>query len=178
MPASENFISVAVEQELEALQTIDDQFFLEQFESGTWPFQKWHHRQHIKAAYLYLRRYPFERAVEQMRAGIKAYNQLHQSKSVTNSGYHETITQGWMRLVDLTLCEFGPADTSDAFVDQHTQLLSTRALLFFYSRQRLMSAEAKAEFVLPDLAPFPRSRKNGDLSAPVSDSEPAVTNPL
>ena len=146
----------------------NDELFLDQFESAVFPFEQWHHRQHIKAAYLYLRLHPFAQAVERMRAGIKAYNQHHQSKSTASSGYHETITQGWMRLVYLTLSEFGPAETSDAFVDQHTQLLSTRALLFFYSRDRLMSAEAKEQFIQPDLAPFPQSKKNGDLSLPPS----------
>ena len=147
-------------------QITDDKIFLEQFEATTFPFEQWHHRQHIKAAYLYLRNYPFAEALEQMRSGIKAYNLRHQSKSATKSGYHETITQGWMRLVYLTLCEFGPRNTSDCFVDQHTQLLSPRALFFFYSRERLMSAEARHEFVPPDLAPFPRSKRDGELSLP------------
>jgi hypothetical protein len=161
--ASENFIINGTRRECGKLLMTDDEF-LAQFESTTFPFEQWHHRQHIKAAYLYLRAHPFERAVEQMRTGIKAYNQQHQSKSKTQAGYHETMTQGWMRLVYLTLCEFGPAETSDAFVDQHTQLLSPRALFLFYSPERLMSAQAKEQFVQPDLGPFPRSKKDGEVS--------------
>jgi hypothetical protein len=76
------------------------------------------------------------------------------------SGYHETMTQAWMRLVDLTLREFGPGECADAFVDKQTQLLSKRAVLFFYSRDYIMSAEAKSQFVQPDLTPFPQSRKD------------------
>lgn len=69
------------------------------------------------------------------------------------------MTQAWLHLVHLTLCEFGPEETADLFLDTQTQLLSKRALLFFYSRDRIMSAEAKSEFLPPDLAPFPRSVK-------------------
>jgi hypothetical protein len=63
--------------------------------------------------------------------------------------------------VHCALCQFGPCPTADAFLDQQSQLLSKRALLLFYSRDRLMSAEAKARFVEPDLAPLPNSPLSG-----------------
>jgi hypothetical protein len=140
-----------------------DETFLTQFEACTWPLEQWHHREHIKLAYLYLLRHPMEIAMERMRAGLQAYNVAYHVPDALDRGYHETITQAWMRLVHLTLCEFGPAESADAFVDSHTQLLSKRALLFFYSRDRVMSLEAKREFIPPDLAPLPlpRSPKDG-----------------
>jgi len=96
-----------------------------------------------------------------MRSGILAHNAAREIEDGLHSGYHETITQAWMRLVYLTLCEFGPEESADAFVDKHTQLLSKRAVLFFYSRDRIMSAEAKRQFIEPDLTPLPRSIKSG-----------------
>ena len=139
----------------------DDETLLMQFEATTWPFVEWRHRQHIKVAYLYLRQHPFDVAARKMRAGLLAYNSANQVPDGLDRGYHETMTQAWMRLVYLTLCEFGPSESADAFVDKHTQLLSKRALLFFYSRDRIMSVEAKREFITPDLAPLPQSAKNG-----------------
>ena len=68
------------------------------------------------------------------------------------------MTLGWMRLLQCALAEFGPEENSDAFLDKHSHLLARRALLFFYSCDRLMSAEAKARFIEPDLAPLPHSR--------------------
>ena len=136
--------------------TADDQF-LSAFETCTCPLDQWHHRQHIKAAYLYLRRYPFEAAIDRMRSSIKAFNAAHHVPESPDRGYHETLTQAWMRLVHCTLCEFGPSESADSFVDQHTQLLSKRALLLFYSRDRLMSAEAKLQFIKPDLTPLPKT---------------------
>jgi hypothetical protein len=142
----------------------DDETLLTQFEATTWPLTEWHHRQHIKIAYLYLRQHPFEVAAQKMRAGLLAYNAANHVPDGLDRGYHETMTQAWMRLVYLTLCEFGPSESADAFVDKHTQLLSKRALLFFYSRDRIMSAEAKRQFIEPDLSPLPQSAKNGDAA--------------
>ena len=87
---------------------INDEEFLEQFESGAWPLEQWHHRQHIKTAYLYLRKYPFETAMQQIRERIKSYNAVHKIPDLPTRGYHETMTQAWMRLVHLTLWRIWP----------------------------------------------------------------------
>lgn len=137
----------------------DDETFLMQFEAGSWPFENWHHRQHIKIAYLYLCRYPFEKAMIRMREKIKAYNIIHNVPDLPTRGYHETMTQAWMRLVHLTLCEYGPAETADGFYEQNPQLSEKKILRLFYSRDLFMSSRAKVEFVEPDLAPLPLSQK-------------------
>ena len=138
---------------------MDDETFLRQFESTTWPKAEWHHRQHIKVAYLYLRRYPLETATVKIREGIKAYNTAHNVEDTLLSGYHETMTQAWLRLVHFTLCEYGPAENADTFFEQHPQLSQTKVLRFFYSKARFTSPEAKAMFVEPDLTPLPQSRR-------------------
>lgn len=138
---------------------ITDDQLLAAFEAATLSPEEWHHREHVKIAYLYLRLLPFEAAFERMRAGLIALNAAHRVPDAIDRGYHETITRGWMHLVDCTLREFGPAENADAFLEKQTQLLATRSLLFFYSRDRIMSAEAKRGFIEPDLAPFPKSRK-------------------
>jgi len=138
---------------------MNDDEFLQRFESCTFPHSEWHHREHVKLAYLYAARFGHDIAAEKLRAGIRAYNAANNVQDMPTSGYHETMTQAWMRLVHLTLSEFGPSESADLFVDQHSQLLSKRALLFFYSRDRIMSAEAKRKFVAPDLTPLPQSRR-------------------
>jgi|ERR1041385_6433418 hypothetical protein len=136
-----------------------DQEFIAQFEARAFPLEKWHHREHIRIAYLYLCRYGFEEAVERIRSGIQALNASHKVPDALDRGYHETMTQAWMRLVHCTLQEFGPKESADAFLDEHTHLLSKRALRFFYSRARIMSPEAKHGFVEPDLAALPVSKR-------------------
>jgi hypothetical protein len=138
----------------------EDEKFLETFETCTLPFEQWHHREHIKVAYLYLCRYPLDQAIEKTRSGIKALNAVHRvPEEKLDRGYHETITLAWLHLVHCALCEFGPTESADAFLEKQTQFLAKRALLFFYSRDRIMSWEAKREFIEPDLAPLPRSSK-------------------
>ena len=136
---------------------MDDATLLAQFEDTTLPMELWDHRQHVKVAYLYLLQHPFDEAVSCMRQSLQAYNAAQNVPDSLTRGYHETLTQAWMRLVHVTLQVYGRCDTADVFVDANSQLLSKRALLFFYSRDRLLSVEAKREFVPPDLAPLPEA---------------------
>jgi len=69
-------------------------------------------------------------------------------------GYHETMTQAWVRLVHLTLSRGEVAESADAFCDQQPKLMQKTLLELFYSRERLTTWQAKREFVEPDLAPF------------------------
>jgi len=141
------------------LHPVQDADFLTQFESTAWPYAEWHHRQHIKVAYLYLRRYPFEQARTHIREKIKAFNRAKHVPESLTGGYHDTMTQAWMHLVYFTLCEYGPAENADAFYEQHPQFWGKKALRYFYSKDRFISPEAKAAFIEPDITPFPKSKK-------------------
>jgi len=96
--------------------------------------------------------------MDRIRAGIKAHNAAHGLPDLPTSGYHETMTQAWMRLVDLTLREYGPEETADRFYRAHPELSERKTLRLFYSRGVFLSPRAKREFVAPDLAPLPRPR--------------------
>ena len=71
---------------------MSDDDLLRQFEDCSLPFDQWVHRAHVRVAYLYLTRHPFEFAVEKMRSGIRAYNAAHHVPDEPNRGYHETMT--------------------------------------------------------------------------------------
>jgi hypothetical protein len=136
----------------------DDETLLCQFEDGTFPVDQWHHKEHIKAAYLYLRQYPLDEAIEKMRLGLKRYNAMHQVPESLDRGYHETLTQAWMRMVRFTLCQYGPANSAEEFFQEHPQLWQMKVLRLFYSRERLMSWEAKKDFLPPDITKLPVSK--------------------
>ena len=143
-----------------------DTLFLRAFEECTLPFEKWHHRAHLKVAYLYLRMFRFDQALVRARENIRRYNAATNTPETLERGYHETITVAWMRLVEFTLQEYGPAPSADEFLEAQEHLLNRKALRFFYSRERIVSWKAKAEFVEPDLTPFPRKTEAG--SGPIS----------
>jgi hypothetical protein len=134
---------------------MDEQTLLQQFEARSLPLQDWHHRQHLTVAYLYLQQYGLEDALDRIRKGIIAYNTAHNVQDTLTSGYHETMTQAWVRLVHFTMNQSTTAESAAQFLDENPQLLEKRVLRFFYSRQRLVSAEAKRSYVPPDLTNFP-----------------------
>jgi hypothetical protein len=136
-----------------------DDAFLTAFESRTLPFTDWTHRAHVKVAFLYLRDLPLAAALERVRAGIRAYNAANNVPESPTSGYNETTTVAFVRLVAATMAAYSavfPTPTADAFCDTHPQLMTRNALRLFYSPQRRMDPRAKTEFVEPDLAPLPR----------------------
>jgi transketolase len=145
---------------LKLLRPISDEDFLAQFESTAWPYLEWYHRQHIKVAYLYLRKYPFAQAQARVRERIKAFNAAKKVPESLTGGYHDTMTQAWMHLVHFTLCEYGAAADADTFYEQHPQLWNQKALRFYYTKERFLTPEAKEKFVVPDITPFPQSKRS------------------
>jgi hypothetical protein len=119
------------------------------FETCTWPFERWTHRAHLAVATAYLLRYPLSEATDRARAGIKKYNAVRGS----GTGYHETITVLFMRLVARELRVARPADVA-AFVNDLADRFRVDALLVYYSRDRLFSPAAGAGFAEPDLRPL------------------------
>jgi len=59
------------------------------------------------------------------------------------------MTQAWVRLVHLALAKSGAAKSADAFCHQQPQLMQRTSLQRSYSRECLMTWEAKQNFVKP-----------------------------
>jgi len=132
---------------------MNDDEFLTAFEART--LEEFHHRDYIKVAYLYLRQYSLHDAIAKVRTGLQALAVAWGAPvDDLEKGYHETMTQAWVRLVHLTLTDCGAAESADAFCDRQPQLMQKTRLELFYSRNRLMSWEAKRKFVAPDVARF------------------------
>ncbi len=133
-----------------------DDEFTRLFVKQAWPLEQWHHREHVRLAYLYLTRYSFSEAADRIRVGIKAHNAANKIFDTPTSGYHETMTIAWLRLVQFVIGAYGQCATSDEFCDDHPELMERKALRLFYSRDLFMSSAAKMSFVEPDLTAFPR----------------------
>jgi hypothetical protein len=142
---------------------MDDAEFLRQFEALTLPFAQWNHRAHVKVANLYLRSHSFDEALLRMRQGVKAYNVANNVPESKTSGYNETTTHAFLRLIAAVMRAYGevfPVTDADAFCDTHPQLMTRHALRLFYSPKRRMHPLAKTQFVEPDLAPLPKLQRN------------------
>jgi hypothetical protein len=129
----------------------DDDAFLAAFEGGTLPKEAFHHRDHVRVAWLCLRRDGPEAGAARFIAAIRSFAERHGLSSL----YHETITRAWIRLVGAALHESPDADGFDAFLERHPGLANKQGLGAFYSPERLASEAARRDFLEPDRAPLP-----------------------
>ncbi|HEY0005809.1 MAG TPA: hypothetical protein VGB17_13455 [Pyrinomonadaceae bacterium] len=125
------------------------------FKFCTLPRAQWTHRAHLTVALWHSLRYPWAEAVELMRRGIKRYNEANGILTTESSGYHETITLFWMRfireyLINLSLPDCTLASLANELVERCPASLPFE----YYSRELLMSAEARRAWVEPDLKPL------------------------
>ena len=95
-------------------------------------------------------------ALPMLRSGIRKLNDHHGTLNSPSSGYHETITVAYVRLIEAFLSAFDMRVALEHRVDALIgSPLAERSVLFrFWSRDLLMSARARAEWVPPDRAPL------------------------
>jgi hypothetical protein len=126
------------------------------FALGTIPRAEWTHAAHLSIGAWHVDRFGPEEAIRRLRVGIRALNDRHGTANTDKSGYHETITVAYVRLIDQFLAVCAPSERIDARVDRLPRgPLGDRALLFaFWSRDVLMSPAARAAWTPPDLAPL------------------------
>ena len=133
----------------------DDSAFIDAFERRALPFPEWCHAAHIRMAWIYLTRHGFDGALDRARRGIRAYNEANKVVDAPLSGYHETLTQAWLRVVNATIRGQDPCATSMDFLEAQPHLRVRTLLRVFYSKARMLSPEAKLTFLPPDLAALP-----------------------
>jgi hypothetical protein len=127
-----------------------DEEFVRAFESCELPNERFHHRDHVRLTFLYLRRGNCAEATAKLAAGIRRYaNHLGASAK-----YHETLTVAWTRLVDKAMQETPELESFDEFVARHVALLDKNSIGLYYSPGRLAEAEARTRWVEPDLRPL------------------------
>jgi hypothetical protein len=136
---------------------VDDPTLLKLFDSCELPYDTWCHRLHVRVAYLFLRRHPFDEALRRFRAGLRAYNLAHEVPEGLTSGYHETLTVAWLHLISTRANDAPTTLDSNSFCNMHPELLEKTFLRKFYSTEQIVSQEAKREFVEPDLQALPRN---------------------
>ena len=125
------------------------------FEDCTLPREEWTHAAHLTIALWHLLQFDWPEAVARVRARIKRYNAAHAVPTTPTGGYHETLTIFWLRAVRAFL--EAERNEARALVHLANELAEThdKSLpLSYYTRERLFSAEARANWVEPDLKPL------------------------
>lgn len=121
--------------------------WLARFETQQYTPEEWTHEAHVRVALAYVQADP-QRALERMRTGILKLNDSHGVVQTPERGYHETLTRLWIELVRLAWEKHGRWDP--LWAELQDKFLPLR----FYSKQRLMSWEARTQWLEPDRSPL------------------------
>jgi hypothetical protein len=127
-----------------------DDGFLHALETGTIPNHAFHHRDHLRAAWLYVRKRGAGDAERTMLETIRHFASLHGHASK----FHHTLTVVWVKLVAAHATQHMDA-TFDELLNLDGRLLDKELPLRFYSAGVLFSESARARWVEPDVRALP-----------------------
>lgn len=128
------------------------------------PHSEWTHQAHLAVGAWHVAHFGADEALARLRVGIRQLNDSHGTPNSAARGYHETITRAYVQL----LAEFlNSVPQTMPLAERVARLLASRlaakeALLQFYSRERLMSSEARATWIEPDLLPLQLANLQGN----------------
>ena len=132
---------------------MDDGELWRRFAAQELSHAEWNHVAHVRTAWLHVARYELDEAHLRMRAGIIRLNHKHGLVESIERGYFETLTRVWLHLVRAAGRRCG-ASSSIELLERCPEILDRSLPLRHYSKERLMSARARAVFVEPDLEPL------------------------
>jgi hypothetical protein len=126
--------------------------FIAAFESGTLPKPRWTHAAHILIGACYVHALGESAAINQMRARVTAYNVAVGGQNTPTSGYHETITILWIKI----LAQFHrnhPTLTRAAFATLCVEHFAPQRDIFrrYYDYDVVASTEARRTWHPPTL---------------------------
>jgi hypothetical protein len=129
----------------------------ERFLARTLPKEEWTHEAHFATTTWLLLRRPDVDVDRELPDLIRRYNESVGGANSDSEGYHETITRVFLAGVRLFLAE---ADRTEPLHELVNELLLSPMgrrdwPLRFYSRERLLSVEARRAFIPPDVAALP-----------------------
>lgn len=121
------------------------------------PRSEWTHEAHLAATVYLVLRYAEIDLDAELSNLIRQYNEGVGGVNDDTQGYHDTITRAYLRGVRLFLDE---ADTSRPIHELVNELLVSPMgcrewPLRFWSKQRLMSVDARRAWLAPDIAAMP-----------------------
>ncbi len=120
----------------------------------TLPKAEWTHEAHLAACLWLMRERPDFVPERDLPGTISAYNVAAGGENTDHAGYHETLTQLYIKGVrafaETVPEEAGLADAVNALLE--SEIGDRNWPLCFYSKDRLFSVEARRGWVEPDLA--------------------------
>jgi hypothetical protein len=122
---------------------------INRFESGRVPEDEFHHADHVRLAFAYLRSYPVLSALEKFSAALQRFAASNGKTQL----YNETITCAYIFLIAERIARCGAQEPDwDHFVQENPDLLVWKngILTRYYEDVTLKSDLARRSFILPD----------------------------
>lgn len=134
---------------MNATTELTDDELIAAFLHTTLPTAVFHHRQHVRVAWLFVRRYGMPDALREFPAALRRFAD---AKGATDL-YHTTITWAYLLLIHERY-QRNPAADWETFAAANADLLTWKPSILdaLYLRDTLRSDEAKRTFVMPDRA--------------------------
>jgi hypothetical protein len=119
------------------------------FKDGSWPGREFRHTAHLAVCACYI--LDGDDAMDQLRIGIRRYNESQGGKNTEESGYHETITRFWVDLVREAIASMPAGLTRLDVAREIVARFGCRRDLFrqYYDFDVLKSPEARAVWIPP-----------------------------
>jgi hypothetical protein len=130
---------------------LPDDDFLHAFFGLTLGNSEFLHRDHLRLAWLVVRKHDGNEAEEVVTAGIRRFAQ-HNSHGTL---YHDTMTRFWVRLVRHAVSAQPEIVDFEEFLAANPLLLDKNTPLRHWSRETMFGAEARAAWQEPDLVALP-----------------------
>jgi len=129
-----------------------DETFLAAFHAGQIGNHDFHHRDHLRLAWIQIRRLGLERASDAVVLSIRQFaaRQGHADR------YHETMTRFWVRVVAMGINRH-PTLPFDDLLATEPHLLDKTLAFAHWSRERMASDEARRQWMEPDVRLMPAS---------------------
>jgi hypothetical protein len=122
-----------------------------EFEACSFHPSEFGHHQHLAVVLWYVANLPYADASERMKRGIQRL-----AARYGKTGYHETITEFWLRMVRGFRQDSERGESIATLANQLIEKYADKNLILdYYSPELLASAEAKSDWVEPDVKPLP-----------------------
>ena len=128
-----------------------DEAFLAALAEGTVPDGAFHHRDHVRLAWLRIRALGLEPGTARIREDVRGFA----ARKGLATLYHETLTTFWARAVASALAGDPGTAGFAGFVARHPELLDKDLPRRHYRPESLTGETARREWVAPDVRPLP-----------------------
>lgn len=127
---------------------MDHETLVRAFESGEEPEGGFHHAQHVRVAWWYVRTHTLPDAMVRFTAALRNFA----TKQGKPERYHETVTIAFLLVISERLAAAGPDAGWEAFADQNPDLFAWQPSVLdrYYRPETLWSDRARTTFVMPD----------------------------